>query len=243
MKPISLNRNQIKTIAIVAMAIDHVAWAFVPTASVPGQLMHVVGRLTAPIMAYFIVEGYLHTRSVARYALRLALFALISWPAFVLFEYGALPFRLSGKWLSLYLDFGVIYTLFLCLLAVWLWDQGPRPRAVRLLGVAGLCFLSLWGDWPVYDILFALAFFIWREDKRRMWTAYCVAAAISVGDLWLEYGFVSQLFQAGVFLAAPLLALCYNGERGGGGRWQKWFFYIFYPAHLLALALLKAILL
>ena len=47
----------------------------------------------------------------------------------------------------------------------------------------------------------------------------------------------AQFFQFGVLLAAPLLML-YNGERGGG-KYSKWFFYIFYPAHLLIIALIK----
>ena len=74
-----MNRNRLKYLAVLAMLLDHIAWAFVPTASVLGQLMHTVGRLTAPIMLYFLAEGYVHTRSLPRYAGRLALFTLISW--------------------------------------------------------------------------------------------------------------------------------------------------------------------
>lgn len=44
MKKLSLNRNQIKYLVIVAMLIDHIAWAFVPMASIPGQIMHFIGR-------------------------------------------------------------------------------------------------------------------------------------------------------------------------------------------------------
>ena len=67
---ISLNRNQIKYIVIVAMLLDHIAWAFVPLQSWQGQLMHMIGRLTGPTMAYFIAEGYMHTRNVKKYAQR-----------------------------------------------------------------------------------------------------------------------------------------------------------------------------
>ena len=63
---LSLNRNQIKYIVILAMLIDHIAWAFVPLASWQGQIMHMIGRLTGPTMAYFIAEGYVHTRSMPR---------------------------------------------------------------------------------------------------------------------------------------------------------------------------------
>ena len=81
MKFLSLNRNQLKYLVALAMLIDHAAWAFVPTASPAGQLMHLFGRLTGPTMAFFLAEGYLHTRDVKQYALRLGLFALLSWPA------------------------------------------------------------------------------------------------------------------------------------------------------------------
>ena len=73
-----MNRTQLKLLAVAAMLIDHLAWAFVPLDTPLAQGMHTVGRLTAPIMAYFLAEGYVHTRSFRRYALRLGVFALLS---------------------------------------------------------------------------------------------------------------------------------------------------------------------
>ena len=108
-----LNRNQLKYLVIAAMLIDHIAWAFVPTASLLGQAMHIVGRLTGPTMAYMLAEGYHYTRNVKKYALRLGIFAVISWLPFSYFERGCIRPA-----------FGVIYTLFLSLLAIWFWDKG-----------------------------------------------------------------------------------------------------------------------
>lgn len=48
-----MNRNQRKYLAALAMLIDHIAFAFGSTAS---QLMHFIGRLTAPTMAHFVAE-------------------------------------------------------------------------------------------------------------------------------------------------------------------------------------------
>lgn len=50
----TLNRNQLKYLVIIAMLIDHLAWAFVPTDTVLAQIMHFVGRLTGPTMAFFV---------------------------------------------------------------------------------------------------------------------------------------------------------------------------------------------
>lgn len=230
MKRLSMNRNQIKYLAILAMTVDHVAWAFVPTASWQGQLMHFFGRLTGPSMAYFLAEGYARTRSVGRYALRLALFAALSWAPFSLFE--------TGRWPSAH--FGVIYTLLLGLLAVWLWDRAAVPVWLKVPGVAALCILSLWGDWAILDVLWPLFFFVHRGDRRRQWTAYCLLAAPVCALSLLGEGAWRwrELFQLGMFLVPVLFLTAYSGESGSRHPFHKWFFYVFYPAHLLALTAL-----
>ena len=239
MKRPSLNRQQLKYLAILAMTVDHIAWAFVPTASVLGQVMHFFGRLTAPTMAYFIVEGYLHTRNIRRYALRLALFALVSWPAFTLFDYLVLPVvHINGQWL-LIPEFGVIYTLLLALLAVWLWDTKKCPLPVRILGILGLLALAVYGDWSYWMVLFALCFFIGRNHPRGMWAAYCVIALACVAEMMLIDSPARELFQLGVLLAPPVIGLCYNGETGSRKPLHKWFFYLYYPAHMIVLAALE----
>ena len=75
-----LNGNQIKLIAIIAMTIDHVTWIIWPGYDTHWWvlLLHVIGRLTAPIMWFFIAEGYHYTRDIGKYILRLAIFAVIS---------------------------------------------------------------------------------------------------------------------------------------------------------------------
>ena len=60
-----LNENQIKYILILAMIADHIAWAFVPKVTPQGQILHFIGRLTGPGMAYFLA---LETKSVVEYA-------------------------------------------------------------------------------------------------------------------------------------------------------------------------------
>ena len=75
-----LNSNTIKFIAIIAMTIDHIAWLVYPgydNGIVPVAL-HIIGRLTCPIMCYFIAEGYHYTKNVNKYTLRLFLFSFLS---------------------------------------------------------------------------------------------------------------------------------------------------------------------
>ena len=76
----TMDANQIKLLAIVAMTIDHMAWLVFPGYSKAplALLMHLIGRMTCPIMCYFIAEGYYHTRNIHKYTFRLFLFAVIS---------------------------------------------------------------------------------------------------------------------------------------------------------------------
>ena len=240
MKRLSLNRNQIKYLVILAMVIDHIAWAWVPMASAAGQLMHLIGRLTGPTMAYFLAEGYIHTRDVKKYAMRLGIFALISWLPFTFFEYGTLPIVIDDGRPLFIPAFGVIYTLFLSLLAVWFWDKADRPKWQKILVIAGLCVLSIVGDWPIFDVLCALFFFIYKDDKMKKWQAFSlIMLGMCVGSIVSGWEY---LFNFGVFMIPPMIEFCYNGEGGSRKPIHKWFFYIFYPAHLLVLAVLKMVL-
>ena len=222
-----MNRNQIKYLAIAAMLIDHIAWQFVPLGSVLAQIMHFTGRLTGPVMAFFLTEGYLHTRNLKRYAIRLGVFALLSWIPFSLFE--------TGSWPTLH--FGVIYTLFLALLALWVWDKSGWTKNAKIFAVICLCLLSTWGDWAIFDILFALVFLVWHDDKKRKLAAYlAVAASIVFGEVCSSGS--RGLFQTGILILPPLLLHFYNGAPGSRKPFHKWFFFIFYPLHLLVLWLL-----
>ena len=224
-----LNRNQLKYLAVLAMLADHIAWAFLPTWSLAGQLLHVIGRFTAPAMLFFLVEGYIHTRSLRRYACRILLFALISWVPCSLFE--------KGYWLYPY--FGMLWTMLLGLVGLRLWDQSRMSAFGKSLSVFGLCLLSLLGDWPVFGVILPLVFFEFREREREKWRMYIIICLCFAAAALLLSG-RRQIFQFGM-LFAPLLLKHYNGERGSGATFHKWFFYVFYPAHLLVIWWLKTV--
>ncbi len=227
-----LSANSLKIIAIIAMTIDHIAWAFVPFDSFLGQSMHIIGRLTAPIMCYFIAEGYFHTRSVKRYALRLFCFALISHIPFVLFE--------SGKPFSFF-PMNVIYTLLLGLLALLAYDK-IKNEGLKTLAIIACMILSIGADWGIFGVIFILIFGQnhgnFKEQMRKFSMVAISMVLLSVFfSLSNRINIFSQLFQLGVLLSIPLLYL-YNGEQGKF-KGLKWIFYIFYPLHLLIIALFK----
>ena len=63
-----LSGNALKLIAIAAMTVDHLTWVIFPgyQTNVGILLLHSIGRLTAPIMCFFIAEGYYYTHDRKR---------------------------------------------------------------------------------------------------------------------------------------------------------------------------------
>lgn len=229
-----MNRNQLKYIVIIAMVIDHIATAFLPDESILAMIMHFVGRFTAPTMAYFIVEGYHHTKSVKKYVMRLAVFAVVSWLPFSYFETGTLTFR-----------FSVLYTLLLGLLAVWLLDSANCPIFMQVVGLLCVLTLSVFGDWMMFVPLWCIAFYYYHKAHSRKEKMIPYIACIIISILYCKVIIESETWHngwwsLGVFVV-PFLLILYNGKSGSKNAFHKWFFYIFYPAHLLALYFIKTV--
>ncbi|MGN1108926.1 MAG: TraX family protein, partial [Oscillospiraceae bacterium] len=80
-----LSASTLKLIAVLAMFTDHTAYALLDFYTFPAQIMHVIGRLTIPIMCFFVAEGLRHTRSIRNYVLRMGAFWIISAIPFYMF--------------------------------------------------------------------------------------------------------------------------------------------------------------
>ena len=109
-----MNRNQLKYIAIIAMIIDHIGMFLLSSGlgDAPASqvalyaLLRTIGRLTGPLMLFFLTEGYVHTSSKIKYGIRLLVFGIIS----------QIPYALSHYNSLLVADFNVIITLFMTFL-------------------------------------------------------------------------------------------------------------------------------
>ena len=231
-----LTAYQLKVIAIVAMTIDHIAWMWVPATSPVGQLMHTIGRITAPIMCYLLAEGYIHTYNVRKYTLRLGIAAVISAFAFCFFETGSiLPVKGQP-------NFGMIYTLLLALLTLRVYDSERVTGWKKKVAIVLLFAASLWGDWSGIGVIWPLMFYVLRFDRNMLfklygYTAVAFAALISIQAAYNNPAHpYASFFQFGTLLAVPLLK-GYQGELGGK-RGGKWFFYVYYPLHLVIIRLI-----
>ena len=228
-----LNRDVIKYIAITAMLLNHIANIFL----VPGTLWYEVlvdiGYFTAITMCYFLVEGFRYTHSRKQYALRLFGFGVVSQVPF------SMAFAQNG--ILEFQDFNMMFTLFLCF-CILLCIETIRNRFLRGVLIVLLVFGSLFCDWallaPVFTLLFAWA----GGNRTRQKAAFGAAALLYGGMAGLGSGQVWEAVGCAVpiLVSAFVILYLYNGRRAARGRtFYKWFFYAFYPAHLLVLGLLR----
>ena len=241
-----LNSNALKMIAIIAMTIDHIAWLVFPDYphEVLPVILHIIGRLTCPIMCYFIAEGYHYTKNIRKYTCRLFVFAVIShfayifasadfvdWKSFIPFYYGNILNQTSVIWP---LAWGLV------MLRIVNSEKIPK-QWVKTVLILLICLVTFPSDWSCIASLCILAFGTNRGKLRTqsMWLIIYVAIYATVYCFAIDR--VYGLVQMGVVLAIPFIKL-YNGERGKNPRVNKimkWFFYIYYPLHLAILGTIQ----
>ena len=242
----TLDANSVKWIAIIAMTIDHMAWVLFPgyAKDVLPVLLHIIGRITCPVMCYFIAEGYHHTGNIDRYTRRLFVFSLIShfayifffnytdWKSFVPFYYGELLNQTSVMW-------PLAWGLVMLRIAH---SEKVKERMKPVL-IIGICLITFPSDWSCIASLWILAFGTNRGNfkKQMLWMIFYAAMYCAVYMLALDpvYG----LIQMAVVLAIPILRM-YNGQRGKGkqgNRIMKYLFYVYYPLHMFLLGWMKTL--
>ncbi|MCR5595489.1 MAG: diguanylate cyclase [Lachnospiraceae bacterium] len=237
----SLNRSQLKIIAIISMVIDHVAWGFVDFYSPLGQFLHVCGRFTIPIMCFFVAEGFRKTHDIKKYLGRMASAAVISIIPFYLFfgeEYG---YRQN-----------IIFDYLLGLLMLTVLEKSNFKKWQKYLLVALLFAVSATvGGWIITPSVFILAFYYGRTfAEKAKWfiigdlvTVGFLVVAISLNSIYhfAHYDWVwwDKFYLLGFMLALPLLYV-YNGEKGSKLPGNT-FYYWFYPVHFIVLVAIKAL--
>lgn len=240
-----LNSNELKLVAIVAMTVDHIAWAMFdgyPTAPLP-IFMHIIGRLTCPIMCYFIAEGYHYTKNINKYTFRLFAFAFVSHFAYIFASNAFVDFKsfipfYYGDFLN---QTSVMWSLAWGLVMLRIADSKKIKLICKVLLVILICIITLPSDWSCIASLCIMAIGTNRGNfkKQMAWMIFYVALYSLVYFFAIDK--VYGVLQMGVILSIPIIAM-YNGSRGKNekiNKFMKWFFYIFYPAHLFVIGLIN----
>ena len=224
-----LTSNHLKLIGALAMVLDHMGVIFFPQL----LIFRILGRLAFPIFAYLIVEGCRYTSHKLRYFLRMAGLATVCQVGYGVY---------SGDWRELNVLVTFSIAILLIYILQWLANSflfGGRviecvlSTALLALALVGVVLLDEWVDLDygavgcILPLFAALPYAFLKTGKQAKWQSLLLFG-VGLALLSLADGGV----QPACLAVLPLLAL-YSGERG---KWRsKYFFYVFYPVHLLVL--------
>lgn len=235
-----ISGSVLKVIAIVTMIVDHIGAALIengilcvydmPRFSLIMQtdrglfwyqmdmVCRTVGRISFPIFCFLLVEGFVHTRNLKRYTINMFLFALVSEIPFDLaFARSYFAFDMQNVFLTL----GIGLLVLTGLRRYQFREYIQLPIIVAGCGAAYL----LRTDYDMFGILFITVLYMLRE-KRAM---RCLSGGLMMSFESMDY------YCAGALAFIPIWL--YNGTRGKIKL--KYFFYWFYPVHLLLLYLIR----
>ena len=169
------------------------------------------------------------------------MFAGISQPIYYLFNHGKMPDS-AAQYL---MHWNVMFTLAIGLLVMILFDSEKIQTAPSMILLGVLISLAHFGDWsyliPAWTIIF---FCYYKRNNRKMIVLYALASVTLQTLLYLKEfdSFALFSFQYGTLLALIPLSM-YNGQRGNvrHKNLNRWFFYVYYPAHMVVLLLIQAL--
>lgn len=229
--------------AMIFMLCDHL-WGTI----IPGNdWLTCIGRISFPIFAFMIVEGYFHTKSLKKYVGRLLLFAILS----------EIPFNLTMGSSILYPVHQNVLWSFLIAIGLIHWNEKVKKTSKNWLRIIVACTSVLIGyiiglltmvDFYHAGILTVLGFYFFRQKKWWSYIAlFCWLWYINVEmlggyayeiHLWgKNYFFVRQ----GLALLALIPIWLYRGKQGYHSKALQYAYYAFYPIHLLILGFLKMV--
>ena len=225
------------------MLIDHIG-SFKPIAG--WEYMRMIGRVSFPLYAFMLVQGFLHTRSRWKYLARLLVLAILTQPIYTYCFYGD-----AWKWDCL----NILFTLSAGLGAMWLCELAKRYAQTRktawwlacllLCASAGLIvwladYLGV--DYGWFGLSLMLLLYVTANFK---WAWIPIVVLFALRNQLTTGSWDEPVYQRSIFSIVALLPmLLYNGKLGPkpkskwGAAMLKYGFYLFYPAHLAVLALI-----
>ena len=226
--------------AMVFMLCDHL-WG---TSFVNHEIFTCIGRLTFPMYAFLLVEGYFRTGNLKNYIKRLFLFAILS----------EIPFNLvMGSRIFFPIHQNVLWS-FLISIGLIHWNEKAKEKQAWkriLIAMTTVCIAYIGGivtfvDYYNAGIFMVLTFYFFRG--KRWWNA--LGQLLGMWYINCEmiggFGYEINLFGGTHFIARQSIALLalipiwlYQGKQGYHSKKLQYIYYSFYPLHLLILGIIK----
>ena len=218
-KKLGLTNNQLKIIAAISMLLDHIGLIIYPS----NVIFRILGRIAFPIYAFLIAEGCKHTKNKKKYLGLIAAMGI----AFQIFYFIFMNDLYQGILITFSLSISLIFSI-----ESFIKNKAISNRILMSIVVLGILFITLVCPKLFWEYGFALDYRIWGVTLPALMYfvkgkyAKVIFCAIFLGIM----AFFSYRIQWYALLSVPLIAI-YNGERGKAK--MKYFFYIFYPLHLV----------
>ena len=226
--------------AMVFMLCDHLWGTIVPGA----DWLTCIGRLTFPIFAFMIVEGYFHTKNLRKYVKRLLIFAVLS----------EIPFNLAmGSRLFYPIHQNVLWS-FLISIGLIHWNEKVKEKQLWkrvVVIIASICIGYVGGiitfvDFYNAGILTVLAFYYFRGRKWWCYLGQFLCLWYINFEMLGGYSYEVNIFgeihfiaRQGIAVLALIPIWLYKGRQGYHSKAMQYFNYAFYPLHLLILGVMK----
>ena len=197
MKEINITKDTLKLIAIVAMTVDHILWIMFKDANDLVFSMHIIGRITLPIMCFFIANGYVYTKNIQKYITRMCIFTLISHFTYnYAFNIPYIPFQ-NG----ILNQTSVMYPLTLGLLFIVTMESNLKSYLKKILGVI-ILILSIPGDYLCLPVLMIWFMYKYRKDMNML-----IKSLVILETIYSIYLFTFINMQMGIIQMFSLLVI------------------------------------
>lgn len=215
----------LKVIAIITMTIDHAGAVVFKDVFA----LRMIGRLSFPIFAFLIANGYSYTKDRKKYAIRLLLFAVLSQYPFML--------AFNVDW-----SLNIFFTLFLGLLAIALYDYFKEKNNYLLSNISVLILAilatALNTDYGYYGVFLIFLFYYFRNNFLGASISIIVLNLVFCTQIAMKYYYSISMYVQCLSCLSLFIIYFYNKKRGPR---MKYFFYLYYPLHLIALLYIATI--
>ena len=231
------------------MILDHVHTHLWLYGSMP-QWLSLVTRFVSPLFLYLMIEGFYHTRSRAKYLIRLSVAALIMLAGNVainLYFHNVNPATGKYRYFTLTGPNNIFMTLALLFALVWcLENVKQHNHIIRSILIALIvAFLCLFSEGGIYMLPIAIIVWFFHEKKAFQCIGigvYCLLLLVFTlvtftGGCTL-YSYLCFDNEWAMFLVIPFILL-YNGKRGRNTAFSKYLFYVIYPVHIWIFVILN----
>ena len=234
------NSFQIKILMALLMVLDHIPHIPGLIPSTWEGIFHVITRCVGVWFAYVAVEGFIYTRSRVKYNVRLFFWAgVMILGNYLLSLQGIIV--INNIFLTLAVGVFMLNILFYDIKCLSKFSSKKLViiKIIRIILALSIFVLGLSvTEGGIVIIPFMLLTYLFRKSMKCKVISYLVFSLLLFFTAYVDYGDISTtinmlMFNSDfmLFTVIPFI-LMYNGERGLNNKFSKYFFYVFYPAHL-----------